>query len=76
MNLIITVSSSSIFLPLFYFLKIQFVIIFGQCVVALMPSCQSSKIIFGAMLADIVFLFYMFGDFFVKNYTRKAKQQQ
>ncbi|CAO1436637.1 unnamed protein product [Diamesa serratosioi] len=52
---------------------IQFVVIFGQCIVALMPSCQSSKIIFGAMLADIVFLFYMFGDFFIKNYTKKSK---
>ncbi|CAO1430587.1 unnamed protein product [Diamesa serratosioi] len=53
---------------------IQFVIILGHCIVAVLPSCQASPIFYG-MFVNIVLLFILFGNFFIKNYSKGKKVQ-
>ncbi|CAO1431020.1 unnamed protein product [Diamesa serratosioi] len=51
---------------------IQFLLILGQCVAAMLPSCPNSKI-FHVMFVNIVILFTMFSNFFKQNYTNPKK---
>ncbi|CAO1421141.1 unnamed protein product [Diamesa tonsa] len=49
---------------------IQFVLILGQSVAAVLPGCDQSKL-FYLIIAHIVLLFVLFSIFFKKNYTNQ-----
>ncbi|CAO1420817.1 unnamed protein product [Diamesa tonsa] len=51
---------------------IQFVLILGHCITAILPNCQASNL-FYVMFVNIVILFVMFSNFFRKNYTKAKK---
>ncbi|CAO1390131.1 unnamed protein product [Diamesa serratosioi] len=52
---------------------IQFLLILGQCIAAMMPSCKQSKL-FYVMFVNIVILTTMFGNFYRENYTKKKSR--
>ncbi|CAO1442140.1 unnamed protein product [Diamesa hyperborea] len=53
---------------------IQFIIILGHCTAAVLPSCRASPIFYG-MFVNVVLLFILFGNFFIKNYLKTQKVQ-
>ncbi|CAO1420809.1 unnamed protein product [Diamesa tonsa] len=53
---------------------IQFIIILGHCTAAVLPSCRASPIFYG-MFVNVVLLFILFGNFFIKNYLKTKKVQ-
>ncbi|CAO1442149.1 unnamed protein product [Diamesa hyperborea] len=53
---------------------IQFIIILGHCTAAVLPGCRASPIFYG-MFVNVVLLFILFGNFFIKNYLKSKKVQ-
>lgn len=53
---------------------IQLVVLFGQCIVALLPGCNASKV-FAVQLANIAFLIFMFVKFFIKSNKKSNKKE-
>lgn len=49
---------------------IQLVVILGHIGVAIMPSCNGTKL-FYAQLINIVILLFMFSKFYAKSYVKK-----
>lgn len=49
---------------------VQFVLIFVHCIIAILPSCNSTKL-FYVQFINVPLLMYMFGKFFVKSYLAK-----
>lgn len=52
---------------------LQLVIMFGESIVAVMPSCRSTNIFYG-MIANIGILIAFFTQFYVKSYVRVEKK--
>jgi hypothetical protein len=53
---------------------VQLVIILGECIVAVMPSCRASNL-FYVMIANILILIGFFTRFYVKSYVRVEEKR-
>lgn len=52
---------------------VQFLLILGHCIVAILPTCSSTKW-FYIQFPNVFILLFMFGKFFVRSYMKvKAK---
>jgi len=53
---------------------IQFVLICGHCIVAVLPSCPASGIFFKLQIANLIMLTILFSHFFITNYLKKGQK--
>lgn len=52
---------------------VQFVLIMGHCIVAILPGCGAAGIFFYLQIVNLCVLFVLFGHFFITNYMMKKK---
>lgn len=60
------------FFMFFLHLKIQFTIILIQCALSLARGCEVPKLLLAIYVPNVLFIFYMFYDFFKKAYKKKG----
>lgn len=53
---------------------VQFVLILGHCIIAILPDCNSG-IFFHLQIANLCMLIILFGHFFITNYLKKKPQE-
>lgn len=60
------------FFHIFIHLQIQFTIILIQCALSLARGCEVPKLLLAIYVPNVLFIFYMFYDFFKKAYKKKG----
>ncbi|CRK87230.1 CLUMA_CG001034, isoform A [Clunio marinus] len=50
---------------------VQFVLIMGHCIIAILPTCYASGIFFHLQIANLCMLTILFSHFFITNYLKK-----
>lgn len=53
---------------------VQFVLIMGHCIVAILPSCAANGIFFRMQVGNLVILTILFSHFFIINYLRRSRK--